>query len=284
MKKQTIYLIILLCSYSFQTSAQQKISIWSGLAPGTEDRENTEYWNEDSTSVREVFQPDLTIFLPAEPVKHATAVLICPGGGYNQVVIKKEGYKLAKWLNENNITAFVLKYRLDPKEALRDAQRAISFIRSRADEYNIDANKIGVMGFSAGAHLSFNLCVNNSQKTYFDMADSVSSRPDFFVGVYSSYRGIVDLSLEAIENATEDDNPNLPPTFLVHAGNDTKAPVFGSVLLYLKLKKMGVPAELHVYEFGEHGFAIETNRGDKITSTVNSWKDRLLEWMKIKEF
>ena len=275
MKKNIVLGVILLCFYSFTTFAQEKISIWNGLAPGTEDRENTEYWNEYSTNVREVFQPDLTLFIPENSDSTLTAVLICPGGGYNQVVMNKEGYKLAQWLNENNIAAFVLKYRLDPKEALQDARRAMSFIRSKADEFNIDKSKIGIMGFSAGAHLSCNLAFNHESKTEVDDIDSFSSRPDFLVGIYGVYN--------RIENYTENssNDSDLPPMFLVHAGNDSKVPVTESINLYTYLHKIGVSAELHIYEYGEHGFALETNRGDEITSTVNSWSERLLEWMKL---
>ena len=281
--KTIFYFVIFVISSQFLFS-QQKLAIWENFAPGTEGRENQEEWGVENKLVRNVFQPDISVYLPSEAEKPTTAILVCPEGGYRQVEMRKEGYRLAEWLSKNNIAAFVLKYRLDPQEALQDANRAMSFIRSKADEFNIDPDKLGVMGFSAGAHLTFNLSMNNVEKDYFDSIDSIYSKPNFFIGVYGGYVNLIDLSLESIEKTTEQDNPGLPPTFLVHVGNDSRVPVERSVNLYLKLKKMGVPAELHVYEYGEHGFAIETNRGDNVTSTVNSWKARLWEWLRINNF
>lgn len=190
--------------------------------------------------------------------------------------MEKEGYKVARWLNENGIAAFVLKYRLNRDEALRDAQRAVSVIRKDADKYGIDKNKIGVIGFSAGAHLACNLAMNYLDRKYYDSIDIVSSRPDFWIGVYGVYKGTYGISgkSKVIENS--------PPAFLVHAGNDSKVPVLSSVELYIDLKKNGVPAELHVYEQGEHGFALEEGRGAAIKSTVTDWSKRCIEWLKLR--
>lgn len=118
------------------------MKIWPTLAPGSDTVENTEKWKE-GRSVTNVYQPDITIFLPEHQNDLCPAVLVFPGGGYQQVVMEKEGYKIAQWLNENGIAAFVLKHRLNPKYALRDAQRAVSLIRSDAKKYNIDEHKIG---------------------------------------------------------------------------------------------------------------------------------------------
>ena len=260
---------ILFFTISFSVQAQNEvIKIWPKLAPGSVGIENNEQWR-DKKSVINVYQPDLTVFLADSQAGLTPAVIIFPGGGYRQLVIEKEGYKIAKWLNENGITAFVLKYRLNRETALRDAQRAMSLIRSNAAKYNIDRNKIGVIGFSAGAHLAGNLASNYLERQQYDSIDAESSRPDFMIGVYSSYRGIRV-------------HENFPPTFLVHAGNDLKAPVQGCVELYKSLIENKIPVEMHIYEHGGHGFALETDKGKAITSTVMDWSGRCIEWMKLK--
>ena len=276
---------LLMFTISFSAQAQnQLVKIWSNLAPGSENKENNEQWTE-SKSVTNVYQPNLTPFLLQNQSGPSPAVIIFPGGGYHQIVMEKEGYKVARWLNENGISAFVLKYRLDMNEALRDAQRAVSLIRHDAKKYGIDPGKLGVIGFSAGAHLAGNLVENNQVFEIFDAIDSVSFRPDFWIGVYGVYGDVViDSSRKTMVFKELEAHANIPPTFLVHAGDDSKSPVQNSVKLYSVLKEKGVSAELHVYEFGEHGFALETNRGSAITSTVNDWSGRCLEWLKIKGF
>ena len=274
--KTSISSFLFLFAITVSLQAQNQVNkIWPDLAPGSEKVVDQEKWTE-GRSVTNVYQPDLTVFLPGHKSILAPAVIVFPGGGYNQIVIGKEGYKVAKWLNENGIVAFVLKYRLNRDEALRDAQRAVSVIRNDADKYGIDKTKIGVIGFSAGAHLACNLAVNHQDRKNYDSIDNESSRPDFWIGVYGVYKGINGVSgkFKAIENS--------PPAFLVHAGNDSKVPVLSSVELYIDLKKNGVPAELHVYEKGEHGFALEVNRDPATTSTVTDWSKRCIDWLKLR--
>ena len=258
---------------AFALQAQDRaVPIWQGLAPGSEGVEDQEEWV-DGREVSRVYQPDLTLFLPERLEKPAPAVIVFPGGGYTKVVMEKEGYKLARWLNENGIAAFVLKYRLDRDDALRDAQRALSLVRHNAESWGVDESRIGVMGFSAGAHLAGNLVANHASRKRHDAIDDISSRPDFWVSVYGAYRDIM----------RDADNPEtLPPAFLVHAGDDSRVPVAVSVELYTQLSQAGVPAELHVYEQGEHGFALETDRGAAITSTVEDWSSRLLAWLEVR--
>ena len=277
MQKRVITYFLLLYMISLTLKAQtQVIKIWPGLAPGSENTENKEKWTE-SKSVSNVYQPDLTVFLPEHQTRLAPAVIVFPGGGYQTVVMGKEGYKVAAWLNENGIIAFVLKYRLNIDEALRDAQRAMSLVRRDAKKYGIDENKIGVIGFSAGAHLAGNLVMNYPNPKYYDPFDSVSSRPDFWIGVYGGpYNNMYNA------DETFKIKENIPPAFLVHAGNDSKVPVMYSVQLYIDLKKNGVPAELHIYEQGEHGFALEKNRGAAITSTVDHWSRRCIDWLRVR--
>jgi acetyl esterase/lipase len=258
---------------AFSVNAQdQVVPIWPGLAPGSEGVTDEEQWV-DGREVSDVYQPDLTLFLPENRVTPSPAVLVFPGGGYRKVFMEKEGYKIARWLNENGIAAFVLKYRLDRDEALRDAQRGLALVRHGAGAYGIDKNKIGVIGFSAGAHLAGNLVANHQDRERHDAIDDVSSRPDFWISVYGAYRDII----------RDADNPgNIPPAFLVHAGDDSRVPATVSVELYTLLSEAGVPAELHIFEQGEHGFALETDRGAAVTSTVTSWSERLLAWFKVR--
>lgn len=251
-------------------NAQERVvAIWPDKAPGSEGVENAEQWVE-RREVSNIYQPDMTVFLPENRAGSSPAVVVFPGGGYRKIVMEKEGYKVARWLNRNGIAAFVLKYRLDPGEALRDAQRAVSQLRHDAEAYGIDGQRIGVLGFSAGAHLAGNLVVNHAQRERLDAIDDVSSRPDFWVGIYGGYGELFD----SVEKAD-----GLPPAFLVHAGDDSRVPVSNSVELYARLHEAGVPAELHVYEHGEHGFALERDRGQAVTSTVTGWSGRLVDWL-----
>ena len=281
--KQSPFLLIflLLFAVSFPAQAQKRvIKIWPDLAPGSENKENNEQWN-DSSSVTNVYQPDLTVFLPADHAGPMPAILVFPGGGYRNVVMEKEGYKIARWLNENGIAAFVLKYRLDVDEALHDAQRAVRVVRSSAGEYGLDPNKIGVIGFSAGGHLAGNLCINNRVYDRYDDLDTVSDRPDFWIGVYGAYGNIVGQE-NGHGGRKFKARENIPPAFLVQAGNDSKVSPLNSTGMYKYLYEKGVPAELHIYEQGEHGFALERNRGPAVTSTVDSWSARLLDWLKLR--
>jgi acetyl esterase/lipase len=263
------FIAIFMVTVSFSAHAQDRtIKIWPDLAPGSERLENNEVWTERK-SVANVYQPDLTVFLPAHKKGLTPAIIVFPGGGYRQVVMEKEGYKVAHWLNRNGIAAFVLKYRLDPGNALRDAQRAVSLIRTEAKQYNVDPHRIGVMGFSAGAHLAANLAMNHQKRPGHDVVDAASSRPDFMIGIYGTYSRV----------KIQDDTP---PIFLAHAGDDSRVSAEDSVTFYLALRSKAIPSELHVYEQGEHGFALETDRGPAVTSTVVSWSARCLEWLKVR--
>lgn len=269
---QAVFLFAALAAVLSVNAQEEVVQIWPGLAPGSEGVTDEEQWV-DGREVSSVYQPDLTVFLPAERQTPSAAVVVFPGGGYRKVVMEKEGYKLARWLNENGIAAFVLKYRLDRDEALRDAQRALSLVRHEAGAYGIDKEKIGVMGFSAGAHLAGNLVANHPRRERIDVIDDVSSRPDFWVSVYGAYRDIIR------DTGKRND---IGPAFLVHAGDDSRVSAEVSVELYTLLSKAGVPAELHVYERGEHGFALETDRGPAVTSTVKDWSARLLAWLEMR--
>lgn len=269
MKKRAFLTLFLTFCTFFQTNAQHsKIKIWPNLAPGTENRENTERWEADSSEVYEVYQPDLTLYLTENADRPAPAVIVCAGGGFRKIVLEKEGYKIARWFNKNNISAFVLKYRLNPAEALEDIKQAMSMIRSKSEEFHIDKNKIGVIGFSAGAHLAGDFAMNY---------ETPDLRPDFWIGVYGHYE-----KRDSNQSYTNLVNQNSPPAMFIHAGDDYRVPASNSVNLYSAYLKHRVPAELHIYEKGDHGFALETNRGAAIASTANSWSARCIEWLKVR--
>lgn len=286
---KTFLVIVVLYAFTIPCliNAQDKeIKLWPSIAPGTQKEENLERWDEKK-QLTNVYQPRLVAFVPKNSGEKNPAVIVCPGGGFRNLAVEKEGYKVARWLNENGIAAFVLLYRLDPVVALQDAQRAVRVLRAQADSLNIDRNKIGLMGFSAGAHLAANVATHLQKVEVHDDADTASGRPDFWIGVYGVYEPVPEA--EGIRSYFFSFTPasafvtsNTPPTFLVHAADDPRAPVLQSVHLYEALKRNSVPAELHVYEKGGHGFALERDRGEDISSTVLSWSTRCIEWLKVR--
>jgi acetyl esterase/lipase len=257
-------LVLSLLLFSRSVAQQRVITIWPGLAPGTEQSQNNETLVDGR--ITNVYQPNLTVFLPARSDSNHPAIVVFPGGGYTHLAIEKEGYAVGRWLNDNGIAAFVLKYRLNAGDALQDARRALSLVRSQAGEFGIDPARIGVMGFSAGGHLAANLAAHYRKDSFMDAVDSVSSKPDFMVLVYGKVGPFVD----GVGKET-------PPAFLVHADDDTRIPVSESIRYYQALHDNGVPAELHVYEKGGHGFALLKDRG-----AVLSWAQLCIDWMKTR--
>lgn len=228
-------------------------------------------------SVSQVKIPTLTIFKPQ--VANGTTIVICPGGGYSHLAINKEGYKVAQWLNTLGITAIVLKYRL-PSDAimkdktigpLQDAQEAIRYVRRNAKEWNLNENKIGIMGFSAGGHLASTLATHYNDVVY-KVSDKISAKPDFSILIYpvismekdvthkGSKKNLLGTSpskelVAKYSNEKEVDSLT-SPTFLVHATDDTVVPVENSINYYLALKNNKVLTEMHLYERGGHGFGL----------------------------
>ncbi|MHC4595391.1 MAG: DUF1961 family protein [Planctomycetota bacterium] len=298
------------------TAAEEfEVPIWPGVAPGSagstlkeEYRDRTVVDGTDTIrdlSVRGVTRPTLRIYLPAQ--RHATgiAVVVCPGGGFNNLAIDKEGHDVARWLRSHGIAGAVVKYRLPdsdvqlyvPNGSIPDMQRAIRMVRHNAGKWNINPKRIGVMGFSAGGYLAA------AAGTLFDEGNSnaddpisrVSCWPDFIAPIYP----LVSLKLMGNRRAGllermlgPDLNDKLvskysletrvtsqtPPTFLVHAHDDGLS-VEHSVRFYLALRKTDVPAELHVYSKGGHGFGMR-QRG----RPVSAWRERWLEWMRAEGF
>ncbi|HSD08070.1 prolyl oligopeptidase family serine peptidase [Flavobacterium sp.] len=248
------------------------------------------------TGIRKVVEPTLMPFLAANNATNNPAVVICPGGGYAVLSIDKEGIKVAKWFNSIGVSAFVLKYRLPADEImtdktvgpLQDAQEAIRSLRRNAAKWNLDPNKIGIMGFSAGGHLASTASTHYLDKVY-EVKDDVSARPDFSMLIYpviSMENGIThNGSKENLLGKTASDdliakysnekqvNEQTPPTFLVHATDDKAVPVENSINYYLALKKNKISAEMHLYQNGGHGFGL----GTKGTNT--DWPAACKSWL-----
>jgi acetyl esterase/lipase len=245
--------------------------------------------------------PTLTPYYPEKPAPTGTAVIVCPGGSYTRLAMDHEGKQVAEWMNMIGITAFVLKYRLGPKYhhpvMLMDAQRAIRYVRSLAPALNLDASRVGIMGFSAGGHLASTTGTFLDDPTPAnitrDEIDRGNSRPDFLIlgypvisltESYAHQRSRTNLlgekpdaaMLSRLSNDTQV-TKNTPPTFLFHTDDDAGVPPENSVTFYLALKKAGVPAELHVYQHGKHGVGLAP--GDPVLST---WPARLADWLRVR--
>ena len=236
-----------------------------------------------SERITYVEQPTLTLYRAAAKKANRCAVVICPGGGYNILAWPKEGTEIAQWFNSIGVTAAVLKYRVprrDPEkphwEPLQDAQRAIRLVRKHAAEWNVDPQRIGILGFSAGGHLTVMAGTHWDKQTYeqVDDADRLSCRPDFMCPIYCAYlgEGYKDDAAELgpLVRITE----KTPPTFLA-VTQDDKMRGAQSALLFVELKKAGVPAELHVYTKGGHGYGIRPSE-----NPASTWHRRLAEWMR----
>lgn len=278
----------------------QVIPLWKVIpqeikAPDYTEKEDIKDGKVQSTS--QVSIPTLSVFLPKGIKQNQTAVVIFPGGGYTHLAIDKEGTKVAEWFNAQGIVAFVLKYRLPNNlimtnktvGPLQDAQEAIRVIRLNAAVWNIDPNKIGVMGFSAGGHLASTLSTHYDDRVY-ETSSKISARPDFSLLIYPVISMENDITHKGSqisllgENASQQDidsfsnekkvTAQTPPAFLIHATDDNVVLPENSINYYLALKKNGVTAELHLYEKGGHGFGLGVN------DTSKFWTKACEEWLK----
>jgi len=285
MKRILIYLPMLAGMLLAQVPNMPKADLlWTDGAPGSQGTQDED-------------KPTLAPYIVPQGRGPGTAVIVCPGGGYEHLSMDKEGDQIARWLNSIGVTAFVLKYRLGPKYRhpveLGDAQRAIRTVRSKAAEYRVSPDRVGIMGFSAGGHLA------STAGTHFDAGkadaadpiDRLSSRPDFLVLVYAVisfnppyvHRGSLRALLgdqpdpKLVENLSNElqVTAQTPPTFLFHTSTDTTVPAENSALFYLALRKAGVPAEMHIYERGPHGVGLA-----QTDEALASWPGRLADWLR----
>lgn len=271
------------------------VNLWPGAAPGTPATYGPEFDNtklsDNLIAGRPVIRlagvsvPTLTIY-PAKGVNTGAAVVVFPGGGYRILAIDLEGTEVCDWLTGIGVTCILVKYRVPgsttepmtgpyPKSnaALQDAQRAMGFVRTHAADYHIDPKRIGVLGFSAGGHLSVALSNLYKKRIYekVDAADNQSCRPDFAVVVYPGYLADEEHSfLDQLEIHPAEDTP---PTFLVQAEDDP-VHVENSTTYFLALKKAKVPAELHLFAKGGHGYGLR-----KTELPVTTWPQIVETWM-----
>jgi acetyl esterase/lipase len=281
-----------------QNVSVETFDVWPGGPPGGEKVTAREEVIERSTTpsqrdraVIHVRKPTLKVFRPAKP--DGSCVLVLPGGAYQRVVLDKEGDETAMRLAQAGVTAAVLVYRMPEdgwaagREApLQDAQRAMRLIRSGRVATGLDGARIGVLGFSAGGHLAATLTLQGGGQTYspVDAADSISARPDFAALIYAAY--LDGKGSPAILLGPAGPAPDLigwvgrdtQPVFLLHAADDASVPVGNSLRMYGALKAAGVPAELHVFPEGGHGFGIAKAKG----KPVEVWPDLLLAWGRVR--
>jgi len=295
---KSVALFVALVAAAVASAAEPVVvQVWPGVAPdeagniGPEkvvmspklDRKQVEV-TESTRMITGVTNPTITIYRPLKDKDNGTAILICPGGGYWNLYWELEGEEVATWLNSLGVTGIILKYRVprrpdEPKgeparRPLQDAQRAVSLVRSKAREWGIDPQRIGMVGFSAGGHLAIATATSFERRSYppVDDVDKISCRPDFAVLVYSGYLKAKDKDELA---------PGLhipagtPPIFLAHGGDDIISPPQHSVVMYLALKEAGVPAELHIYATAAHDFGVR-----KSDHPCSGWTDACANWLR----
>lgn len=289
MKRQTIVptfvlscIFVLFSMFSSFAAEHFVEPLWPGGAPLAKNAD--------------VETPDLTIYLPDSAKANGAAVIIFPGGGYWNLAMDHEGHQVAQWLNSFGVAGIIVRYRRGPgcehPVPLTDAKRALRTARFRANEWNIDPNRIGSLGFSAGGHLA------STTGVHFDDGDAaadnpierVSSRPDFVILVYPVISMTEEYTHKGSKRNLLGENPDselaekmsselqvtaeTPPTFLILSDEDKVVPAENSVAFYLALRDAGVPAEMHIFETGKHGFGL-----DPLNAIRSDWMDLCQQWM-----
>ena len=294
MKRCVFWLVMLLVLGASSVQAAKEMVLWPNDAPGDKDLGVAEQY--EKGHVQRVQTPTLTVFLPPKERTTGAAVVICPGGAYWLLAIDHEGYDIARWFNSIGVAGIVLKYRCRDFQhpiPMLDAQRAMRTVRYHAKDWGIDPRRIGIMGFSAGGHLA------STVTTHFDQgkADAedpiarISCRPDFAILMYP----VITFTKETMHRGSRNNllgkepdgelvkllsnelqvSPQTPPVFLVHSTDDRGVPVQNSIDFYVACVKAGVPAEMHVYEKGGHGFGM---RADSCVA-ARDWPGRCEQWL-----
>lgn len=299
MKSYKTLLTLFSFFWAITCAAQQVIPLYAdGIIPNSNpvpDQEKVQVSKEVDSIVSDVSVPTLTVFLPPKELANGTAVIICPGGGYHVLLINWEGSRIAREFNKKGIAAFVLKYRLPSDRTmldksigpLQDAQQAIVMVRQRAVEWNINPNQVGIMGFSAGGHLAATAGTHFTHP-FLENWNGISLRPDFMILIYpvisftdsighTGSRGFLlgpSPSKAQIEFYSDEFHVTrrTPPTILIQATDDSVVSVKNSLYFYKALHENEVPAELHLYQKGEHGFLT--------APPFDEWFGRCLYWMK----
>lgn len=278
-----VLIAILVSGQRSHGAGPEPVLLWPDGAPGAVGNDEPD-------------QPTVRVYLPAAEKATGAGVVICPGGGYGILAMDHEGHQVAKWFARHGVAGFVLRYRHAPRyrhpAPLNDAQRAIRHVRHHAEEYGVDAARVGILGFSAGGHLA------STAATHFDSGnadaddpiDQLSCRPDFAVLCYAvvnfvepwahkgSARNLLgpDPDPELLKSLCNDTQvtPETPPTFLFHTAEDPAVPVENALSFFWACRKAKVPSELHVYQDGPHGIGLAP-----ADPAVHGWKDRLQDWM-----
>lgn len=282
MMRASFCCLVMLCAgYAM---ADDSVLLWPDGAPGAQGTEDVD-------------QPSLWVYPADKAHANGTAVVICPGGGYQILAVDHEGTQVAKWYNRIGVTAFVLKYRLAPRykhpAPMQDVQRALQYVRSHAKHYHLAPNRIGVAGFSAGGHLASTAATHfvEAKPDAKDPIEHVTSRPNFAVLGYPVITMTQDFGHAGSKRNLLGEHPGeelsqlmsnelqvtsqTPPTFLFHTGDDTGVPVENALAFYSACRKHKVPVELHVYQFGPHGVGLAP--GD---AALNTWKDHVHDWLR----
>lgn len=283
--------------------AQEVLPLYPGKIPGAKPtpadyKEITVMREGRGAGITKVSVPTLTVYKPAKGTANGTAVIVCPGGGYSGLAIGHEGYQVAERFAAMGVTAFVLKYRL-PSDAimddrsvgpLQDAEQAIYTVRKNAAKWNIDAAKIGIMGFSAGGHLASSLTVHYKD-VKIENKEGISLRPDFSILMYpvisftesqheGSAKNLAGTDSKLREYFSNDKyvDAETPPTFLIHANDDMTVPVQNSIMFNQALVKAKVKGEMHIFQAGGHGFGLNNK------TTSEDWFKMLASWLKGNKF
>ena len=285
--KRKIFILLCVMHISGSFSAQESIvKLFPDGVPGEDslyvevrDKEGSKVANETVLRITNVGDPSIVIYEAPEELACGSAVIVCPGGGYNKLAYDLEGEEVCLWLNELGITGVLLKYRVPrrPGKAkheapLQDLQRAISCVRANASHLNINPHHVGVMGFSAGAHLCVMASNSFANRTYLptDWMDRISCRPNFCLLIYPAYLDGENFGIAPEIHITA----KTPPTMLVQTEDD-KLHINSSLFYYYALKEAGVPAWLHLYSKGGHGYGLRDTG-----AVVNSWPDRAEDWFR----
>lgn len=289
--KGVIALVLLM---PVKTKAQELINLYAGAVPNSKPSKAIDQATlPQNGQFSSVVKPQLEVYLPEKDKANGTAVILIPGGSYKVIVFAGEGRRSANELVKQGLTVFILKYRL-PNDSmmvdktigpLQDAQQAVKIVRENAAKYGVDPNKVGVIGFSAGGHLASTIGTHY-QKAVIDNATGTNLRPDFLALVYpvismqdnlthkDSRKNLLGAnpSKEAIDLYSNDlqVDSKTPPTFLVHAGDDRVVLVDNSIAFYQNLIKAKVPAEMHLFPKGGHGFGGQP---------IDMWTGPLVKWM-----
>lgn len=258
------------------------VPLWPDGAPG-------------ALGTAEADVPVLAVMPAPEATATGVGVIVCPGGGYGHLAIDYEGVEVGEWLIRHGISAFVLRYRVAPYRhplPLQDAQRALRLVRAHADEWRVDPARLGILGFSAGGHLASTTGThfNSGNPDIADPVERLSCRPDFMVLIYpvitfkppfghaGSGQNLLgadpDPALMSLLSNDEQVSKDTPPAFLVASSEDTGVPMENSMQFYMALRHAGVPAEIHVFAFGPHGFGM--GKGDP---ALTAWPQLCINWM-----